>query len=280
MMDIQAAWAYGRSQLTPTSPTPHLDARLLLQHVLEQDHSYLIAHGEVELTAVQHTHYLSLLNRAIQHEPIPYLIGRVEFYGREFVVNSAVLIPRPETEQLVEKAIHWAKSHSSVHVVDVGTGSGCIAISLALQLPQAQVAAVDNSAEALAIAQQNGARLAPGLVQFHQGQLLQPITTPIDLLVANLPYVTDGEWTMLDDAVKLHEPSTALKGGVDGFDLIRECLHQATTKLNPGAAIFLEIGWQQGALAREIAQSIFPTAVIEVYPDYAGHDRVVVIQTG
>ena len=279
-MDIQAAWAYGRSQLTPTSPTPHLDARLLLQHLLQQDHSYLIAHGEVALTAVQQTHYRTLLDRARQHEPIPYLTGRVEFYGREFVVNTAVLIPRPETEQLVEKAIHWAKPRGSVHVVDVGTGSGCIAISLALQLPQAQVAAVDISAEALAIAQQNGARLAPGLVQFHQGQLLQPIATPIDLLVANLPYVTDGEWTMLDDAVKLHEPSIALKGGVDGFDLIRDCLQQATTKLKPGAAIFLEIGWQQGAQAREIAQSIFPTAVIEVLPDYAGHDRIVVIQTG
>jgi release factor glutamine methyltransferase len=139
---------------------------------------------------------------------------------------------------------------------------------------------VDVSAPALAVARQNGQRHAPQRIQFHQGSLLEPIDTPIDLLVANLPYVTDAEWTMLDDGVKLHEPSIALKGGIDGFDLIRTCLQQATVKLRNGGAIFLEIGWQQGKQARSIGQSYFPAAHIEVKRDYAGHDRILAIYTG
>ena len=279
-MDIHTAWAYGRSQLTPTSSTPQLDARLLLQHLLQVDHSYLVAHGEEKLTAVQHQTFHSYLTRAQNHEPIPYIIGKTEFFGLEFIVNKNVLIPRPETELLVETAVAYAQSYPSPHIVDIGTGSGCIAVTLAIQLPQAHIEAVDISPDALAIAQQNAQRLAPHRIHFHQGHLLDPIQAPIDLLVANLPYVMAEEWTMLDDGVKLHEPSTALLGGTDGFDLIRACLQQVTEKLQIGGALLLEIGWQQGVTAKAIAQGYFPAAQISVIADYAGNDRILAIYTG
>ncbi|MEJ2750950.1 MAG: peptide chain release factor N(5)-glutamine methyltransferase, partial [Anaerolineae bacterium] len=140
------------------------------------------------------------------------------------------------------------------------------------------IEATDISAAALKIARQNARQYAPDRIQFHQGHLLNSISQPIDLLTANLPYVTDAEWTMLDDGVKWYEPAVALKGGADGLDLIRQLLQQAVTKLNPGAAIFLEIGWQQGTAVHALAQSVFPAAQVELVQDFAGHDRIVAIK--
>ncbi|MCA9898154.1 MAG: peptide chain release factor N(5)-glutamine methyltransferase [Anaerolineales bacterium] len=276
-MNIQEALVYGRSQLTPTSPTPQLDARLLLEHLLEVPHSYLIVHHNQPLTAEQTAAYHQLIARATQTEPIPYIIGHAPFFDFDIHVAPGVLIPRPETEQLVELAVAWARKHDAQTAVDVGTGSGCIAITLAHFLPSLQVTAVDISPQALAIAQQNGARLAPGRVHFQQSNLLSALETPVDLIVANLPYVTSGEWQGLADGVKLHEPALALDGGADGLDLIRQLLQQATTRLRPGGAIFLEIGWQQGTIAQQAAQHCFPEAQITVLPDFAGHDRIVKI---
>lgn len=278
-MNIQEALAYGRNRLH-TSPSPDLDARLLLQYVLQADHSFLVAHGEEALTAEQERQYRRLVDRAHQKVPIPYLTGHVSFLGLDIKVSPAVLIPRPETEQLVEEAIAWAKPRQPLQVVDVGTGSGCVAIALAMHLPQATVEATDVSAEALAIARHNAQRHALEGIRFHQGHLLAPISQPPDLVVANLPYVGDHEWTMLDDGVKLYEPAVALRGGPDGLDLIGQLLHQATSKLKPGGAIFLEIGWQQGPTAQRLAQSYFPRAHVDVILDYVGHDRIVVIKTG
>ena len=174
-MDIQAALAYGRSQLNH-SPTPQLDARLLLEHLLGVPHSYLIAHSDQPLTAEQLQAYRQLIARAQQQEPIPYIIGHAPFFDFDVQVGPGVLIPRPETEQLVVLAVDWAKKPGTktagiellnnielnnvepVEVaVDVGTGSGCIAIALARQLPHWQVTAVDISPAALSLAQQNGA---------------------------------------------------------------------------------------------------------------------------
>lgn len=277
-MTIAEALANGRIQLR-ASPTPQLDARLLLQHVLQVNRSYLVAHSDQPLTAVQIQQYHRLLKQAQQHVPIPYLTGQAAFYGFTFYVDTAVLIPRPETEHLVEAALAWAQSRPSLKIVDVGTGSGCIAVALAHYLPQATVAAVDISAAALAVARKNARRHTPGRIHFYQGHLLAPISYQPNLITANLPYVTDEEWTMLDDGVKLYEPASALKGGADGLDLIRQLLQQATAKLNAGGAIFLEIGWQQGPQAQQMARSYFPQAQVEIIPDYAGHDRVVAIKT-
>jgi release factor glutamine methyltransferase len=277
-MTIDEALGYGRTQL-PHSPTPNLDTRLLLQHILQQPHSYLIAHGDQSLTAAQQTQYHQLLQRAQQHEPIPYLIGTTPFFDFEVNVSPAVLIPRPETELLVETVVTWAKAQGAKRLVDIGTGSGCIAIALARQLPQAMVEAVDISADALDVARQNAVRLADGRIQFHHGDLLEPLAPNLDALIANLPYVTDSEWTVLDDGVKWYEPALALQGGEDGLDIIRRLLAQATTKLSAGGAIFLEIGWRQGTAVTQLAHSYFPNTAITLLPDFAGHDRVVVIKT-
>jgi release factor glutamine methyltransferase len=190
------------------------------------------------------------------------------------------LIPRPETEQLVEAAIHWARPRQPLRVADIGTGSGCIAVILALHLPESHIDAVDISADALAVAQQNAQRHVPGRIHFHLGHLLRPLLHQPDLITANLPYVADGEWTMLDDGVKLYEPAVALRGGPDGLDLIRQLLQQATSRLNPGGAIFLEVGWRQGPAAQRLAQAYFATAQIDLMADYAGHDRIVAIKRG
>ncbi len=255
-----------------------LNTRLLLQHTLGVDHSYLIAHDDQELTPVQEQTVLAYLARAAQGEPIPYIIGRAPFYGMALHVSPAVLIPRPETEQLVETAVSLAKSHNYTDIVDVGTGSGCIPIALARELLPAKIEAADVSAEALTVARRNAAELAPGRITFYQGNLLDPISGPIDLITANLPYVTDHEWTMLDDGVKLYEPELALKGGSDGLDIIQELLNQATDKLTSDGAILLEIGWKQGSSAVNLAESLFPTAHIELKQDYAQQDRFVIIQ--
>ena len=278
-MTIKEALRYGRLHLSPTSPTPDLDARLLLQFVLEQAHTYLIAHGERPLTADQASTYKTLLSRAQKSEPIPYIIGEAPFYGFTFRVTPAVLIPRPETEQLVEMVLAWAKTHQPRHLVDVGTGSGCIAITCAHHLPDVGVTAVDISPAALAIAQENARALTEQPVTFCEGDLLSPIAHNVALIVANLPYVTDREWTMLDDGVKLHEPSTALRGGPDGLLLIDRLLAQASRKLKSGGAIFLEIGWQQGTAVSQQAALYFPTATITLTADFVGHDRIVTIQT-
>lgn len=277
-MNIKEAWAFGRSELSH-SASPALDARLLLEHLLGVSHSFLITHEEEPLTADQEGDYLALIERARQKEPIPYLRGSMPFCGLDFHVGPGVLIPRPETEQLVEMALKWAEHRQPLRLVDVGTGSGCIAICLARKLAQASVDAVDISGQALNVARLNAKALAPDRVRFHQGDLLAPISNPVDLIIANLPYITEGEWTAIDDGVKLYEPAIALRGGEDGLDLIRQLLQQARSKLNPGGAIFLEIGWRQGALARTVAQSCFPAGRVTVSSDFAGNDRIVTIIT-
>ena len=278
-MSIQQALVDGRRQLAG-SPSPALDARLLLQHVLQRSHSYLIAHSDNLLTNSQLDSYHSLLKRAAGREPIPYLIGSAPFTGRDFVVSPAVLIPRPETEQLVETAVAWARDivakKGELRVVDVGTGSGCVAITMALQLPSARIEATDISTTTLEVAGHNAASHGvTDRVHFHQGSLLEPVSGRIDLIVANLPYITDHEWTTLDDGVKWYEPDIALRGGSDGLDHIRLLLNQATRRLAPGGAIFLEIGWQQGPAVQHLAQSHFPRAQVKVLPDLAGIDRIV-----
>lgn len=277
MTTIREAQRLGRAHLHQ-SPSPALDARLLLEHVLQRDHAYLIAHDDTLLTADEEAAYRALLKRATAHEPIPYLTGRAPFMGLDFIVSHHVLIPRPETEQLVEMAIAWGRGKGAIRVVDVGTGSGCIAISLAHYLPQAEIVAVDVSPQALEIAAANASRHVPGRVNLIRSDLLSATRPGLDLIAANLPYVAGHEWPTLPIGVKSYEPTLALHGGKDGLELIRELLPQAAERLQPGGLVLLEIGWQQGDAVAALARKWFPAAGVTVRVDYAGHDRIVAIQ--
>ncbi|MEM7332303.1 MAG: peptide chain release factor N(5)-glutamine methyltransferase [Chloroflexota bacterium] len=276
-MKIEDAWEYGRIHLH-RSPTPDLDARLLLENVLNVSHAYLLTHHNQHLTPTQLEDYKANLARAEKQEPIPYILGTAAFFDFDLTVTPDVLIPRPETEELVELILQWIKQHQRYRLVDVGTGSGCIPIAIARKCELCEITAVDISPQALTVAKRNANRLSPERIDFLHGSLLENFEEKVDVIVANLPYVTDEEWTQLDDGVKLHEPALALIGGRDGLTLIQKLLQQAQRRLNPNGAIFLEIGWQQGTAVSELSQTCFTNAVITVHKDYANHDRFVSIQ--
>lgn len=277
MTTIRAAWQLGRAQLH-LSPSPALDARLLLEHALRRDHAYLIAHDDEQLTAGDLAAYRGLLARAAVDEPIPYIIGHAPFMGLEFSVTHDVLIPRPETEQLVEMAVAWGRGRGAIRIVDIGTGSGCIAISLACRLPEAEIMAIDVSSPALAVAATNATRHAPGRIDIRQADLLGTVAASFDLIVANLPYIAREEWPTLPIGVKSYEPTLALDGGPDGLELVRRLLPQAAERLSPGGLALLEIGWRQGKAAAALARASFPGADVKIETDFAGHDRIIAIR--
>lgn len=276
MTSIRAAWRRGRDLLADSS-SPALDARLLLGHALGRDHAYLVAHDDELLSPDSLSAYDALLGRAAAGEPIPYLLGHAPFMGLEFVVSPAVLIPRPETEQLVELALEWGRGRGPLRMADVGTGSGCIPISLAARMNGTFVA-VDISAAALAVAAANVARHVPGLVLLARGDMLAALAPGLDLITANLPYVAADEWPTLPVGVKSYEPALALDGGRDGLDLIQALLPQAAARLRPGGLLLLEVGWRQGQTVADLARASFPTATVTVRPDFAGHDRIVAVE--
>ncbi len=197
-------------------------------------------------------------------------------------MTPAAIIPRPETELLVEAALAEARrllqGKDAVIVVDVGVGCGAIACAVAANLPQADIIATDVSARALALAQRNAQRL--GLTQrirFLRGHLLKPLSVPVDLIVANLPYVRSGDWQQLPPEIRHYEPRRGLDGGPHGLLAIRRLLRQAPPYLNPGGTLMLEIGDDQGPAVSEIARSAFPAAHIEIRQDLAGLDRLLLI---
>lgn len=281
MTTIARALSHAQSQLASSS-TPRLDAQLLLEDVLRNDglnvnRAYLLAYGDVELTQAQATHYQTLIDRRAQGEPVAYIRGRVGFYDREFIVTPAVLIPRPETELLVEQAIEWAREHNIQHAADIGTGSGAIALTVAAHVPTLTMHAIDISEAALAIARQNAAQQNSQNVTFAHGDLAQPLIAQsirVPMLLANLPYIASNVMPTLD--VSRHEPHLALDGGADGLDDIRRLLAQVPQVCQHGALILLEIGADQGVAVADLAQSLNPQSVA-VLPDYAGHDRIVKI---
>lgn len=254
--------------------SPRLDAELLLAHVLGEERARLLAHPERALTAAEWERFAALLARRRVREPLAYILGHREFYGFDFVVDQRVLIPRPETELLVEQTLDWVQARwrgNALTVADVGTGSGCVAVALAVHLPQALIYALDASAGALEVAAANVARHGvEGQVRLLLGNLLEPLPERVGVIVANLPYVRSDELATLEPEVRDYEPRAALDGGPDGLGPMRRLLAQAPTHLRLGGAIFLEIGAGQGKAASELARRHFPQASVDVLPDYAG----------
>jgi release factor glutamine methyltransferase len=274
MTVISEALNQARRQIQPVSDSASLDAQLLLAEVLGRERAYLLAHGDDELTAEQQTHYLTLVQRRAAGEPVAYILGRRAFYDREFVVTPDVLIPRPETELLLELALDDAADRPGCVVVDVGTGSGALAVTLAALRPQARVYAVDISPPALAVARRN-ATLQGVQVTFLAGDLLAPVIAQhmqVDLIMANLPYIAEADMSYL--AVSQYEPHLALAGGPDGLDLVRRLLADVPRVCRPSALVLLEIGADQGPATVKLAQTLKPQQVT-LHPDYAGLDRIV-----
>ena len=269
-------------QILETS-NPRLEAELLLQHALRFDRIQLYQHLHDEMPPDKEAAYHDLVWRRLCGEPTPYIIGRADFYDIELAVTPVAAIPRPETELLVEEALALAgkrlQGTPSLTIMDVGTGCGAIALVLATHLPAAQIIATDISPAALALAQGNAERLGlASAVRFLCGDLLAPLEQPVGIVVANLPYVRSAEWQGLPVEIRCHEPREALDGGPDGLRVIERLLRQAPAYLCPGAALLLEIGYDQGPAVVALASEVFPEAAVEVKKDLASLDRLAVIQ--
>lgn len=265
--------------------TPQLDAEVLLAFTLNQSRTWLLTYPEFSLNNQRKEQFLSLIERRRQHEPVAYIVGQKAFFGLDFLVTPDVLIPRPDTELLVETALEIASgwgADTSATVADVGTGSGCIAVSLAKSLARVDLTAIDISSQALQVAKKNGA--VHGVldrIKFLQGDLLAALPEPVNMIVSNPPYVSQLELQaedMMPDVVQ-YEPDLALNGGESGLDLVEQLLAQATKKLKPGGSMLVEIGYRQGEAVKELAANCFPFATVAIRQDLAGLDRLLVIIT-
>ena len=254
--------------------TATFDAELLARHALGWDLATWLARRREEATPAFAQHYDALIRRRLQREPVAYIRGVQEFWGRDFIVSPAVLIPRPETELLIERARDWLSTRTRAIVVDVGTGSGCIAITLSLECPGHRVFAVDISEAALLVARTNAARLGARDVTFVHGSFLATTPRPIDLIVSNPPYVAERDKRGLSQEVRDHEPAVALFGGEDGWRDIRALLRDAADALASGGAVFMELGYGQSEqLASEVA-TVPGLRLERIEPDLQGIPRV------
>ena len=262
--------------------TARLDAQVLLCHALGVDRAWLLAHPEVTLSPAQATAFADLVAARASRQPVAYLTGHREFYGLDFCVTRAVLVPRPETEHLVERAVAvvraWrARHHRWPRIVEVGVGSGAIVVSLAHSLPDLMVTGVDVSPDALAVTAANARRHhVADRVRLVEGDLLSPLTGTADLVLANLPYIPSAELDGLAPEVRA-EPRLALDGGPDGLDVFRRLFAQVPSRVAPGGVLLLEMGAGQGAALLALATCLDP-ARVTVTPDLAGHDRLLEIE--
>ncbi len=283
-LNIREALRRGSRMLAGAgSQEASLEAELLLAHALNTDRTHLFQRLRDQLAPEAQSAFEALLQRRLDHEPTPYILGRKEFYGLEFEVTPAAIIPRSETETLVELVIGFARTRAAgrkTRVADVGVGCGTIAVTLASELPEARVIATDVSPDALALARRNAERHGDAQrIRFLRGDLLEPLDAPVDVIAANLPYVRSDDFEAAPPEIREHEPRLGLDGGLNGLRLIERLLRDAPSRLMPDGALYAEIGEEQGEAARKLAQQSFPQGRIEVKRDLSGLDRVLVVRT-
>jgi release factor glutamine methyltransferase len=252
-----------------------LNAEHLLAHALGLKRMELYLQFDRPLTESERAPLRDLVKRRGAREPLQHVLGTAEFHGRTFACDKRALVPRPETEQLVELALEMAKDKPAVTILDIGTGSGVIALTIALELSSATLHATDLSPDALALAAENAARHAlTDRIIFHQADLLPPDDARFDLIIANLPYIPAEEIASLSPEVR-HDPASALDGGADGLDLIRRLIETAPDRLAPGGALLLEIGLGQADAVNTLL-SARKFRDISVRPDYQNIPRFAV----
>ena len=270
----RTAQAWGRRRLESAGiGEAALEAGLLLGHVLRLDRMGLLMHGSSVPSALESAEFQALVARRLRREPMSYLVGSKNWLDFNLTVDRNVLVPRPETEILAGLAIEATRQVGRAReyaplVVDVGTGSGALAIAVARACPEARVLAIDTGAGALRTARENCRRLAPEHVILREGDLLPPDLT-VDVLVANLPYIPTGELAGLEPELA-YEPRLALDGGPDGLRLIEALLGEARGSLAPGGVMLLECHYDQGDRVAGMARARFPGSVVSLHPDLAG----------
>jgi release factor glutamine methyltransferase len=271
MATVRELLVSGRDRLS-ASGSGGLDAEVLLTDILGVDRAWIYANGERAVSPDQAAEYRRRLERRHSGEPIAYLTGVREFWSLPLAVSPAVLIPRPETELLVEVALEHLPQDSRARVADLGTGCGAVALAIASERPSCAVFATDSSGEALAIARENGERLLPGRVWFRQGDWLEPLDGTFHVIVSNPPYVAAGDPHLQQGDCRF-EPRSALTPGEDGLSAIRTIAATAIDFLEPGGLLAFEHGFDQGDAARRILEGLAYLKT-ETRRDLEGHDRV------
>lgn len=282
-MRLREAWARSRKRLELANiPDAGIEAQALLRYALGIDRATFHASPDRKLSDEDAGAFLHMVQRRIEGEPLSYITGHREFYGLDFVVTPDVLVPRQETEFLVEAVLGYARSRGdhALTIADIGTGSGCIAVAVGHHLPKATVYATDVSREALRVAGENVRRHGlEGRVRLRHGDLFEALDGPVDVLVSNPPYLSDSEADELPPDVR-REPSVALVARQDGMDALRRLIVGAREYVKPGGLLALEIDPRRLEAVERLVGRTFPDGEIGVIKDHAGLDRVVTVRIG
>jgi release factor glutamine methyltransferase len=286
-VQLKSALTSAITRLTAANvPSPRMNAELLLMFTLSRDRAYLYSHPEQKLTNDEIARYENALAERMRGVPAQYITGHQEFWGLDFIVNPSVLIPRPETEHVIETVLELVKgrlvrttgisgqeSHQNLRIVDVGTGSGCIALALAKELPDAEIHTTDISAAALEVARANATRhQLEHRVQFHETDLLAGLRPHFDLVVSNPPYVGESEEDQVQLEVRKFEPRGAVFGGPTGVEVIARLIPQAAAVLRPGGWLVMEVS---GTIASRVGDLLKGWEEISTVPDLQSIPRVV-----
>lgn len=267
-----------QDELKHTSESPYLDSLVLLSHITGLSKSKLLANPDPSLSTQQESQLTKSLDQLKGGTPLPYLVGEWEFFQYKFKINPTVLIPRPETEGLVELSLDWLRNNPQRRTcLEIGTGSGCIAITMAKKISDLKITATDISRDALKVASENAQRHKVGeQIIFEARDLLKGIEVKVDLIVANLPYIPTEKLKSLP--IYTTEPVLALDGGRDGLVYITQLLKNARKCIKPGGAIFLELDEDTGAAALALAHEVWPGRTLILKQDLAGDDRYLFVQ--